>query len=83
MSDRRLIEQVEKEVGRQWADFEAAHPNLARELEYDWHVGQAMQRLREDPAYRSAMERGTNGAAAAAVLGEVVERVVRAVLRGR
>ena len=81
MSNRKLTEQVEREVGRRWAEFEAAHPNLARELEYDWHVGEAVARIREDPAYRAAIARGLAGEQLVAVLGEVVKRVVAVVLR--
>lgn len=69
---------IEREVGKQWADFERDHPALAGELDRAVVIAEAEQRLREDPAYQAATREGRMLEAVVELVGGVLARVIRA-----
>ncbi len=76
--NRKIRNQVDREVGRAWPEFERKHPALVRELGREWYVAEAQARLAEE--YRQAMMHGVLADRGPKHLAGVIERVVRRLL---
>jgi hypothetical protein len=75
-----LRARVEAEVGRQWAEFEKAHPRLGEELAREEITTLALKRLYDDPEYARAVANGALADGVASVVVGLVEKAVKGVL---
>ncbi|MFW6059388.1 MAG: hypothetical protein ACODAQ_04360 [Phycisphaeraceae bacterium] len=75
MSETRMLRDVvEQRINRRWSAFAKAHPHLAAVIDRTRLVESAVQRLRDDPAFRAAMAEADLDEAKLVAAARVLER---------
>ena len=72
---RALRDLVEAQLDQQWSQWAQAHPNVARAIARVRLRDLAVQRLRDDPVYREALEAAAVDEAQLAAAAKVLQRV--------
>ncbi len=73
-----LRAQVEAAVADRWPAFAARHPRLAEQLDQPFLIQLIHDRLRDDPAYQSAMAQALAAGRSAESIGDLLEQIIGA-----
>ena len=82
MTTINLQDEVAKAVDAQWDAFVSRHPRLARVIDRNALVEEAMLCLSDTPEFQEAMERSAQAGAAVDSIAIVLKPLVRRVLDG-
>ena len=82
MAETRLLRDVvEQRINQRWSAFVEAHPHLAAVIDRTRLVESAVQRLRDEPEFRAAMQEAGLDEAKLAAAARILERAEALAIR--